>query len=87
MDYLEDIVKFFTAFVLVIVQQSLIIGIALLIYGQGNPILGIIISLLCFPMIWVNRLTVRYIYKNGIGGFFMSYEKTFEQEEDNEHKY
>lgn len=48
-----------------ILQQALVLLFALLAY-DNEPWIGYVVALLVIPMLFINRLTIRYVTKYGI---------------------
>lgn len=63
-------IKVLAAVLVVLCQQALLIGLGLLLYERVHPILGVVLWLLCIPMLKINKQTYRYILKNGLITFY-----------------
>ena len=63
------IIRLFSILIFVLSQQGLIIGIGALVYFQSSEILGMLIWILCIPMLYVNYLTARNVMKYGLIDF------------------
>ena len=57
------------ATILVLLQQAIVIFIGLLVYDASNLFWGVLVWLLCFPMIYLNYHTYKYIFKFGFINF------------------
>lgn len=51
--------------IVIVAQQSFVIGLGFLLYNQEHTIWAILAWLLAIPMIWVNYWTVKYLFKYG----------------------
>lgn len=69
MKILKTIIRLIVIIFLIVIQQGMIIGIGLLVYAQSSNIIGILIWLLCIPMLYINYKTYKYIIKYGFINF------------------
>lgn len=69
MKILKTIIRLIVIIFLIVIQQAMIIGIGLLVYAQSSNIIGILILLLCIPMLYINYKTYKYIIKYGFINF------------------
>lgn len=58
------------AFVIVIMQQLLLIAFGLLAYDQERFLWAVVIWSLCIPMVYLNKWTIKLVMKYGIINFF-----------------
>jgi len=63
-----EVFRSLVAIILVLLQQGLVIftGIVAL---ESSLTIGIVIFLICIPMLWVNKMTWKYIHKYGVINF------------------
>ena len=69
MKTLKTIIRLIVIIILIVIQQGMIIGIGLIVYAQSSNIIGILIWLLCIPMLYINYKTYKYIMKYGFINF------------------
>ena len=69
MKTLKTIIRLIVIIFLIVIQQGMITGIGLLVYAQSSNIIGILIWLLCIPMLYINYKTYKYIMKYGFINF------------------
>lgn len=69
MKILKTIIRLIVIIFLIVIQQGMIIGIGLLVYAQSSKTIGILIWLLCIPMLYINYKTYKYIMKYGFINF------------------
>ncbi|NNK81789.1 MAG: hypothetical protein HKO92_01575 [Flavobacteriaceae bacterium] len=69
MKTLKTIIRLLAAVILIAFQQALIIGIGFLVYVENSNTIGILIWLLCLPMLYLNYKTYKYVMKYGFINF------------------
>jgi|GEM_PF-2484342 len=68
MAFLDTLLRTFVAVIFIVCQHALLLGLGLVCYGL-SPVLAVIIWLLAFPMIYINKRTYQYVMKYGVFGF------------------
>ena len=66
MKYLTILVRVIISVIIIILQQAFIVGLGLLIYFENSKAVGILVLLLCLPMIYINYKTYKHIMRHGV---------------------
>lgn len=66
MKFLTILVRVIISIFLIVLQQAFIFGLGFLVYAQSSEVVGIVVWLLCLPMIYINYKTYKHIMRHGV---------------------
>ena len=87
MEVIKWIVNLIVAAICVVFQQAFVIFLGVLVYDATSLAWGILIWLLCVPMLWLNYYTIQYIFKYGIINFMTMNADTSEIDVDKQNRW